>query len=180
MKKEQINSISDSELLRKMKKGDTDAFSILYHRHAPRLLNFVTGLLKDETAAEDVVQNIFVKLWTVRGQLDSSKSLTNWLFVCARNESYNVLKSAWHSAVDKDVVPSVETSAVEESVSFHEVQERLSGLVSNMPDRRKEIWRMSREQHLSNAEIARRLGISVRTVDKHLSLALSDIRRGFN
>ena len=91
MKKEQINSISDSELLRKMKKGDTDAFSILYHRHAPRLLNFVTGLLKDDTAAEDVVQNIFVKLWTVRGQLDSSKSLTNWLFVCARNESYNVL-----------------------------------------------------------------------------------------
>ena len=121
MKKEQINSISDSELLRKMKKGDTDAFSILYHRHAPRLLNFVTGLLKDETAAEDVVQNIFVKLWTVRGQLDSSKSLTNWLFVCARNESYNVLKSAWHSAVDKDVVPSVETSDVEESVSFPEV-----------------------------------------------------------
>lgn len=180
MRKGQIKDMNDSELLRRMQRGDTEAFSILYHRHAPRLLNFVTGLIKDQTASEDVVQNVFVKLWSGRGQLDPSKSLTNWLFVCARNESFNILKSAWHSAVDKDVVPQEETFNTEESISFHEVQQRLAGLVSNMPDRRKEIWRMSRELHLSNTEIAERLGISVRTVDKHLSLALKDIRSGFN
>lgn len=180
MRKGQAKDISDSELIRRMQKGDTEAFSLLYRRHVPRLLNFVTGLIKDEKAAEDVVQNIFMKLWTGRGQLDPSKSLTNWLFVCGKNESFNILKSAWHTSVDKDVVPSVETFDTEEIVSFHEAEERLAGLVSNLPDRRKEIWRMSRVQHMSNAEIAEELGISVRTVEKHLSLALNDIRSGFN
>lgn len=180
MKKGLEMNITDSELIIRMQKGDTGAFSILYHRHAPKLLNFVTGLIKDPAAAEDIIQNVFIKLWSGKGQLDSSKSLTSWLFVCARNESLNVLKSRRHFSLRCEEFLQAATYNTEEAITLGDMRDSLSRAVSLMPDRRREVWRLSREQHLSSAEIAERLGLSVRTVEKHIELALRQIRDGFN
>ena len=157
----------DGVLLRRTAEGDTAAFESLYRRYAAKLLHFVTGLLKDPQRAEDVVQNVFTRLFLYRKSLaEAGGPVEHWLFVCARNESVNILKSKWQTSVRRVEDPAVlphSGAETEQHVLF-----------------RQEIYRLSREEHLSAAEIAARFGLSVRTVEKHLQLALQDIRSRLN
>ena len=175
---------TDGALLLRIAEGDTAAFASLYRRYAAKLLHFVTGLLKDPQRAEDVVQDVFTRLYLSRQSLaEAGGSVEHWLFVCARNASVNILKSKWKTRVervqDPGVLPHGEAET-EAQVLLNEALARLDSAVSLLPDRRREIYRLSREAHLSSAEIAERTGLSVRTVEKHLELALKDIRSRFN
>ena len=175
---------TDGALLLRIAEGDTAAFASLYRRYAAKLMHFVTGLLKDPHRAEDVVQDVFTRLYLSRQSLsEASGSVEHWLFVCARNASVNILKSKWKTSVermqDPGILPHGE-SDTEARVLLDEALIRLNAAVSLLPDRRQEVYRLSREAHLSAAEIAERMGLSVRTVEKHLELALKDIRSRLN
>lgn len=182
-------SLSERELLVRLIRGEIKAYEELFHRYYPSFLAFVRGMLKDGFAAEDITQNIFLKVWINRERLDAEKSIRSYLFVLAKHEVYNQLRmrsrrfsplQELESPVCGDTgrfFPS--GNEIEQMIDLHETSARIDALVEAMPAKRREIFRLSRYERLSNKEIAQRLGLSVRTVDKHLELALRELRRHF-
>lgn len=171
---------SDSSLISAVKKGDKGAYEQLFVRYYPTLLRFIHGMLKDNHMAEDIAQNIFMKLWIHREKLDSTQSLKNYLFVLAKHEIFNIFKAKRKTMLsllpqlnDRDIEDR--GYSIEEQYNYAELNELLIQNISKMPPQRQLIFRMSRCEHLSNREIAERLGLSVRSVDKHIELALKDL-----
>lgn len=170
----------DKQLLERLKRGDKECFRILFERNAPVFLSFARRLLRDADVAEDVVQNVFMRLWIARERIDVNRNLRNYLLVAVRNEIYCYLRMAFNARRDSGdtLVGEMEDAAsgLESELSARELERIVEQVVEKMPERRREIFSMSRRQHLSNAEIAERLGLSVRTVEKHIELALQEIR----
>lgn len=154
-----------------------------YRSYYPRLLSFVKGLIKDAARAEDLAQNVFMKLWYNRSRLDPNLSLRNYLFVTARNEVIDFLRSKAHTAMSyREELPEVARPGerAEEAAEYHETNSTVARIVSDMPERRRVVFQMSRYQHKSVEEISRELDLSPRTVEKHIELALKDLRKTLN
>lgn len=175
----------DEILVEKILQGraEVDAFESIFHRYYPMVLNFIKGMLKDDGAAEDISQNIFMKLWINRFKLDRNQSLKNYLCVMARNEALNVLRSKRvSSTVLQPNVPELlnRENTVDDWYNFMETNAIIRRSVEAMPPQRRTIFKMSRYENMSNMEIAVRLNLSVRTVEKHIELALKDLRNTAN
>ncbi len=165
-----------------MQHGSIEAYEALFMRYYPALLRFVSGMMKDR-AAEDICQNIFMRVWLQRDSLDPAKGIRNWLFTVAKNDIINWLKSKRNrSTVLCDEVPDFEDrhASVDEIYNTEELRSVVNKSIDNMPSRRQLIFRLSRDKGMSNKQIADFLDLSVRTVEKHLELAIKDIRRTLN
>lgn len=176
--------MSDKEITAGIINGDIEAYRKLFLKYYPTLLCFIRGFLKNIVSAEDVAQNIFMKVWMNRSALDERKSIKNYLFVMARNEVFNALKSAYRMSVELREEIGEDMAEVEEStdndMNCSELDLNFRKEISRMPQKRREVFIMSRYCNLSNQEIADRLRISVRTVEKHIEVALKDLRKSLN
>lgn len=151
-----------------------DSFEKIYRRYAPALRKFVVGMIKDAALAEDIVQNIFMRMLSGKMDFRSDESLRNWLYVCACNEVISTLRSKWKSGkveISEGLIQDADDPA-SESLST-----AMLSALKTMPPKRAEVFRLCKMEHLTNEEVAQRLGISVRTVEKHLQLAYTDIRQ---
>ena len=167
----------EETLIRAMSDGDLGAFAELYSRYAPGMRRFVTGLIKDRAKAEDVVQNIFMRLMSSKPSFENAAAFKNWLFVCARNEVVSTLRSKWESQVDRvQVFPDKASDGIQPEA----MTSLLNSILSKMPKKRSDVFRMSKLEGLSIEEIAARMGISVRTVQKHLEIASREVRQYLN
>ena len=167
----------DNILIQAMADGDMGAFAEIYKRYAPGMRRFVAGMVKDRAKAEDIVQNIFIRLMTTRPVFENAAAFKNWLFVCARNEVISTLRSKWESKVEKvEVFPE----RVSECIQPETTLSLLDSILAKMPQKRSEVFRMSKLEGLSVEEIAARMGISVRTVQKHLEIASKEVRSHLN
>ena len=164
--------------------GDTDikAYEQLFHKYYPMLRNFISGLLKSHAAADDIAQNCFMKLWFNRFSLRPGLSVKNYLFVLARNEAINVLRSSSSKAESLSSQHESELSLrmVDDWLNYSETNTFLKEKIDALPPQRRTIFKMSRYEHISNVEITMRLNLSVRTVEKHIELALRDLRKGMD
>ena len=172
-----LGKTNDNILIQAMSEGDMGAFAEIYKRYAPGMRRFVAGLIKDRAKAEDIVQNIFMRLMTTRPAFENAAAFKNWLFVCARNEVISTLRSKWESRVEKvEVLPERVSEGILPDTSWSQ----LNSILAKMPPKRSEVFRMSKLEGLPVEEIAARMGISVRTVQKHLELASKEVRRHLN
>ena len=178
------NKYSDDKLIHDLcQEGgeDKDAFERLFHRYYPMVLNFVKGIVKNYVVAEDIAQNTFVKLWLNRFSLQPGLSLKNYLCVLSRNESINFLRSAKEhnmSIVQNDSY--AQNPTIEELLSFSETNNMIRTQIDSLPPQRRAVFIMSRYEHMSNMEIAVKLNLSVRTVEKHIELAIKDLRQSMS
>lgn len=158
--------------------ADADAFEMLFHRYYPMVLNFTRSLVKDPVVAEDIAQNSFMKLWLNRFSLQSGLSVKNYLCILSRNDAINYLRSAnaKNICLDPQFESPLQHSSVEDWLTFAETNTRLRNNIEALPPQRRTIFKMSRFDHMSNTEIAVKLNLSVRTVEKHIELALKDLR----
>lgn len=169
----------EREILKAFSEGDTRAFDILFLRYQPRLLIFINGFLMNEEASKDLCQDIFLRLWQERSECERIRSFKSYIFRMAKNSVYNFF---YHSLVhdryaQKIVREHVMVSDPDEQVFAKELQEMIDLMVAHMPEQRQRVYRMSREQGLTNDEIARQLNISKRTVENHLTTALAQLRK---
>lgn len=168
---------NEKYLISRLKKGDKDAFRQLFEYYYPLFLAFAKRLLKKDYVSEDLIQNVFMRVWILREKLDEKRSLKNYLLVAVRNEIYYFLRTELkkkHEEIKDDV--AVTMFDANNNMSAKELEIAVSKILSSMPERRREIFELSRSNKLSNAEIADKLGLSVRTVEKHIENALKDIR----
>lgn len=169
----------ENEYVKSLSKGDSKAFEILFLRYQPRLVAFFAGFVHDDEVARDMAQDIFFSLWTNRERLSAVCSFSSYLYRMARNTLYNYYD---HSLVcekydAEQLFRPLVIENTEELLFARELQALIDLKVEQMPPQRRLIFRMSRVEGLDNDEIAISLNISKRTVENHLTAALSDLRR---
>lgn len=173
----------DMELkyLKKVGAGDHDAFAILFRQYHPRIRSFLTGFIKDEELACDMAQDIFFKVWVNRATISQVTSFKGYLFRMAKNMIYDyydhVSIKEKYDAKQREHSDSLFSDVVEEEIYAKELSLLIDILIDRMPPQRREIFIMSRKEGLSNDEIALQLNINKRTVENHITQALSDLRR---
>lgn len=172
-----MTELNETYLISRLKKGDKNAFKQLFEHYYPLFLAFAKKMLKEDYAAEDLIQNVFMRTWVLRERLDEKRSLKNYLLVAVRNEIYYYLRSEIkkkHEVLYEDA--AICSFDINSAMSAKDMEQSLERIVATLPERRRAIFEMSRYQRMSNLEIAECLGISIRTVEKHIENALSDIR----
>ena len=171
--------MSDGELTAAVRGGDDRAYDAVFLRWYPQVRRFLFTLVKKDALADDLAQSVFMKLWLFRSRLNPTLSLKNYLMVLARNAATDFFRSKYHT-LQADLPSPLERTAPERTEQWAEYAEtsaRIRQAVEEMPAQRREVFKMSRFEQLSSEEIADRLGLSVRTVEKHIQLALRDLRK---
>ena len=170
---------SDKQLIRAIKGGDTKSYEKLFERDYDRYFSFACALLHDADAAEDVLQNVFLKLWIGRDRLDENRSIENYLLVSVRNEIFDYLRLKYNQTVVRGETPEKEDASadIEEEMFWSETSDRMDKIIKNMPPQRQRIFMMSRYENMASKDIADALGLSVRTVERHIYLALQDLKQ---
>ena len=171
----------NTELVKLLKKGDMKAFDIIYKKYSKRLYGFVFPYVKLEADTEEIVQDVFIKIWKSREKIDVHSSFESFLFTIAHHTTVNLLKKR---AIEQKYVEYVkslqninESCELTDEIHYKELQQKLQGLLNELSPRQKEIFQLSREEGLSNTEIAKKLDISVQTVKNHLVTALYFLKK---
>ena len=171
---------SNTELVRLLKRGDMKAFDIIYEKYSRRLYGFVFRYVKQDADTEEIVQDVFIKIWKSRTKIDVYSSFESFLFTIAHNATVNLLKKR---ATEQKYIEHVKTLQIinesyelTDEIHYKELEQKFLGLLDELSPRQKEIFQLSREEGLSNKEIADKLGISIQTVKNHLVTTLSFLR----
>ncbi|MEG2067734.1 MAG: RNA polymerase sigma-70 factor [Tannerellaceae bacterium] len=171
--------MKEQTLLMGLSSGDAKSFDAIFMLYFPKLKLFLSGFLSNQADAEDLAQDVFMKLWQSRQSLAYVENINAYLYQMARNTLYTYLERSYFpdtlSETNAYPIPSVDE--VEELLFAKDLEEQIDGAVEKMPMQRKTIFCMSRKQGMSNEEIAVELNISKRTVETHISAALSDLRK---
>jgi RNA polymerase sigma-70 factor (family 1) len=171
------STYTDYELLAFLKAGDEAALSEFYKRYWQPLYVSVNNILKDRQSCEDVIQEVFIKLWDKRESIEIQISVKAYLFASCRYEVFRLIKS---QKVREDIFDGLHERLHEPSaygsLEHKELLQQINSIVAQLPDKCREVYKLSREENLSHKEIAERLGISTKTVENHITRALAQLR----
>ena len=159
--------------------GDEDAFCELYATYKNRLIYFAMRFLKSREYAEDVFQDAFTVVWQSRRFINPDASFSSYLYTIMRNRILNQLRNAANEEKLKESILSQALDYTEDTkreVMLNDLKSLISHALQQLTPRQREIFEMSREAQLSHKEIADKLGISINTVQEHISTSLKLIR----
>lgn len=176
----QSGDIEDKRLAQGIKCGEKLAFKQLYEKYAPRIYRFSHSYLKNECDSEELVQNVFVKIWEKRCTLDTSQNIKAFVFKIAVNTIYDFIrrKNIEHAFADYARLNyKADENFTWHTVIYDEMVQKLQGLIAQLPKQQQKIVQLSKMEGLANEEIANRLQLSKRTVENHLYRALSFLKK---
>lgn len=179
MQEVNLNLISDQELLLLFKTGDRKAYEQIYHRYKFALHNHAWNKTRNREESQDIIQEIFTRLWAKRESLDVNTNLSGYLYTSLRNY---ILNQIVHKEVQEKYITSIKSFTDQESViADHRIREnQLKALIEKeidaLPPRMKEVFLLSRKENLSHKQIAERLGTTEQTVKKQMTNVLKILR----
>lgn len=157
---------------------DSAQYKNVFDLHYEALYGYACSILKEETYLDDILQNIFIKLWQARDSI-KAETVKAYLYTSVRNECLNYLK---HKGVQSNYARATMAMAGDSvhniDAEGKELQEKIQLLTSQLPEKCAEVFYMSRQLGLSYREVAEALGISVKTVENQVSKALKFLRHG--
>jgi RNA polymerase sigma-70 factor (family 1) len=171
-------SYDDQELLSMLKANDEIALKRIYDKYWKRLYLFAFSIIRDASPCEDIVQDVLLQLW-LRKDVVTIVTLKSYLFTAVRYKVLSFIKSANQRKV------FIEPGELERLAGIDELKDRLNEYdinhfleigISALPERCKEVFVLSRKEYLSNKEIASRMGISVKTVEAQMTIALKQLK----
>ncbi|WP_349844996.1 RNA polymerase sigma-70 factor [Bacteroides cellulosilyticus] len=173
------NFSEERSLILRLIEGDEDAFCELYATYKNRLIYFAMRFLKSREYAEDVFQDAFTVVWQSRRFINPDASFSSYLYTIMRNRILNQLRNAANEEKLKESILSQALDYTEDTkreVMLNDLKSLISHALQQLTTRQREIFEMSREAQLSHKEIADKLGISINTVQEHISTSLKLIR----
>lgn len=173
------NFSEERSLILRLIEGDEDAFCELYATYKNRLIYFAMRFLKSREYAEDVFQDAFTVVWQSRRFINPDVSFSSYLYTIMRNRILNQLRNAANEEKLKESILSQALDYTEDTkceVMLNDLKSLISHALQQLTPRQREIFEMSREAQLSHKEIADKLGISINTVQEHISTSLKLIR----
>ena len=156
-----LYAMSEKELIILLKNGDEKAFTTLYRLYWSKVYNFSRLYLSSITEVEEVVQEVFVKVWETR------------------NLIFNQFRKSFNENAYKLTVLSaaMDYYDMEDELSAADLKEFIKRMVGELPPRQQEVFKMSRDEHLTYKEIATRLNISEKTVERHINEAIKFLKK---
>ncbi|HEY0895431.1 MAG TPA: RNA polymerase sigma-70 factor [Sphingobacteriaceae bacterium] len=171
--------ITAAEIPNRQYSFDEESFGAMFREHYAALHAYARVMLQDEELAEDVVQTMFLKLWEKRDALVIQTSLKAFLYRCVHNDSLNCLKHLKVRTGYTDhtaYLMKEENSKPVPGFELRELERRLHETLSELPEQCLTVFQMSRFEDLKYREIAERLGVSVKAVEKQMGNALKHLR----
>lgn len=166
-------------LLKGLKHGSEEAFQALFNKYASRLYFIAMRYLNDKEESEEIVQEVFYKVWVNHKTIEPELPFIPFLVRIAKNMIFNqskhkIVQNAYFNHLSSSFVDR--NKQTEEHILFNEVKKIIDQYIESFPPKRKETFILSRQQGLSNNEIAEKLNVSVRTVENHINQALKALK----
>ncbi len=169
----------DEDMIGLLQEGDVAAFEIIYNEYNKKLFGFIYKILKSEADSRGITQEVFITFWENRRRITAYSMINSFLFTIAYNRSIDRIRKKINERKYITHIKSVQLPAknkTEDDYNFMELKDRLEAIVEELPPKRREVFRLSRNFSLTNREIADRLKITVSTVENHMSKALNHLR----
>jgi len=163
------------KILGDLANDDKQAFDELYRLYYPKLYAYSKSFLKIDDGINDILQEVFVKVWLNRQNIKKVETYNAFLYTITKNTLLNELRSRLKSEEFRASLfyHAVATEFVtQQAVEYADIKKRIDEFVHQLPEKRRKIYLMSREEGKTNAEIAAELAISVKTVEDHMTHAL--------
>ena len=171
-----MSEITDlHKILSALAQDDEASLEKLFNHYYPRLFNFSKSILKLEDGIDDILQEVFVKIWKNRKNISSAATFNSYIFIITRNLLLNELRRQLSFQNTKEEVKRLSLAneySLSEQIDYQELKEKIDAFVEELPDRQKEVFLLSRSEGLSHKEIAEKLGIKPKTVEYHITLAV--------
>lgn len=170
---------TDTAILTALANDDEQAFAALYHKYHRKLFYFVLNLTQSQQTAEDVLQEVFVKIWADRKQLTGITNFNAWIFRITKNHVLNGLRRmAQETLILAEIARDINagTEDTYALLSYKDVHAVLKAGMSELPPQQKLVMELSRDEGLKYEEIGARMNISPLTVKKHAAQALQYLR----
>jgi len=177
------------DLFDRIKSGDQKALETLFSVYFPRLNDFARNVVKDDVISQDIVQDVFVKVWEKRLEIETI-NLEAFLFKLVRNRCIDYIK---YLKVVNNRMQQIQLSSKYEElyrIDFigdepyvlieQELKQKIEKTIESLPERCREVFILSRMNGLKNKEIAEKLGINIKNVERHLTRALQTFRTNFS
>ncbi len=175
---------SNTELLILLQQDDKVAFYHLYERYSKRLYSFAYRFIKQETDTEEIVQEVFLKIWENRHKIDAYASFESFLFTIAYNATISLFRKRVSEKKYLEHLQALqqvkEAPDLIDEVQFDDLNEKIQSLLEKVTPRQQEIFRLSRESGLTHHEIAQKLNISENTVKKHIANTLTFLKENLD
>lgn len=170
--------MEDSQLVKALKSGDRKAFSVLYKRYWGNVFHFSKLYMDSKEHAEDIVQEVFIRIWESKDFLKEDDNFKGLLFITTRNLIFNQFrKNLNEDFYKKTVLEAMEESYnIEDDIDAHNLSEYINLLIEELPEKRREVFKLSRKEHKSHKEIALLLNISEKTVENQIREAIKFLR----
>ena len=174
------SNYTDQHLITLLKQGDRGAFAEIYERYGMVIYYKINQMLRDEESAKDVVQDVFMNLWSNSEQVKEEANLPGYLYVSSRNRVFNLIEKG---KTRSDYLSSIASYADEAStdtmdkLDARELMSIIAKEIAKLPPKMRQVFELSRIESLSHSEIAERLGISEKTVKTQVHNALEVLKR---
>ena len=175
----EANSNSEKLLVSELKNGNEKAFRQLFDLYYQDIYGYSISILKSKEAAEENVQDVFMKVWQNRETLNIDQSFKAFIFTIARNQAFNFLNKAANEAILKEAIfyeSQKSHDYGDYSIREEDCKKLRKEAMKQLPPKRKQIFKMSRKKGMSYEEISQELGISINTVRNQMSKALESMR----
>ena len=172
---------ADKEITSGIRKGDIQQFEILFRSSYAPLVRYAASIVKDTDAAEEIVQELFYRLWKDREKISINTSPEGYLYrsvhnMCLHHLDHMKVVDRHNTEMERDV--NNLTIGPAEELYHKELLDRVAGILEKLPERCGRIFYLSRFEGLKYSEIARKLSISVKTVEANMGKALKEFRKG--
>jgi len=172
--------IRDTEIIRRIRQGDKVEFESLFRSSYVSLVRYAKSIIKDHDSAEEIVQDLFFRLWQNREKINIESSLNGYLFRAVHNKCLHYINHLKIVGQHAQETVAGQTSKSEDPVDiirYNELQEKINLILERLPDRCSLIFCMSRFDGLKYNEIAEKLSVSVKTVEANMGRALKEFRK---
>lgn len=178
--KNNYKNISNEELQSFLREGNEDAFNEIFNRFWDPLYSYAYRIYNEEQICEDIVQEVFISLWE-KAKIAEIENIQAYLFRAIKYKVSSHIRNLKFTSIHLDILENLpQLESTEENIEYQEFEQNMLSLIDKLSPKCKKVFLLSRFEYLSNNEIAIKLNISVRTVEKHISDALKQLKNTIN
>ncbi|PKP50476.1 MAG: hypothetical protein CVT94_01520 [Bacteroidetes bacterium HGW-Bacteroidetes-11] len=168
----------DKPLVSRLKRGDKKAFEEIFRKYREKVYYFAIRYYNSPEDAENVVQDVFIKIWDERAGLKEELSLNNYIYTITKNHLFNIQRKKINEKAYREYITGhlTQSTNLENELIYADLKEKIDKVIDELPAQRRKVFQLGNIEGFSNKEVAALLSLSVRTIEVHKSLAIKTVK----